>query len=142
MTEYDETKQGYGGWNQFTIDYNAERSSSATAYIEKTGRNVHVLVNTHVTRVLPINNHTDFRGVEFAADSQSKRRQITAKKEVIMSAGVIGTPQVLLNSGIGNREELEVLGIKTMVNNPSVGKNLTDHPMVQIAFETTIPDTE
>jgi choline dehydrogenase-like flavoprotein len=125
------------------VDAHGERSSSATAYIAKAGTNVHVLVNTHVTRVLPINkNSTDFRRVEFAQSPQSDRRIIVAKKEVILSGGVIGTPQILLNSGIGSRQELEELGIETLVDNPSVGKNLTDHPLVQIAFETTLPDTE
>lgn len=125
------------------MDANAERSSSATAYISKTGRNVHVLVNTHVTRVLPMSkDSTDFRKVEFAETPQSERRVLTAKKELILSAGAIGTPRVLLNSGIGSRRELEELGIKTLVDNPSVGKNLTDHPLMKIAFETTMPDTE
>jgi hypothetical protein len=56
------------GWSQFTVDaHGARRSSAATAYIAKTGTNVHVLVNTHVTRVLPThNNRMDFRTVEFA----------------------------------------------------------------------------
>ncbi|EKM76333.1 hypothetical protein AGABI1DRAFT_45074 [Agaricus bisporus var. burnettii JB137-S8] len=130
-------------WNQFTVDANAERSSSATAYISKTGRNVHVLVNTHVTRVLPMSkDSTDFRKVEFAETPQSERRVLTAKKELILSAGAVGTPRVLLNSGIGSRRELEELGIKTLVDNPSVGKNLTDHPLIKIAFETTMPDTD
>jgi choline dehydrogenase-like flavoprotein len=131
------------GWSQFTVDAHGARSSAATAYIAKTGTNVHVLVNTHVKRVLPThNNHTDFRTVEFAQTPQSERRIITVKKEVILSGGVIGTPRILLNSGIRSRRELEELGIETLVGNPSVGKNLTDHPLVQIAFETTIPDTE
>jgi choline dehydrogenase len=60
----------------------------------------------------------------------------------MLSAGVVGTPHILLNSGIGSRQELEELGIETLVDNASVGKNLTDHPLVRIAFETTIPDTE
>lgn len=130
------------GWGQFTVDADGERSSAATAYIMKAGRNVHVLVNTHVTRVLPITNSTDFRRVEYASSSQSRRIIIAAKKEVILSGGVIGTPHILLNSGIGNRRELEEVGIQTVVDNPSVGKNLTDHPVIQVAFETTIPDTE
>lgn len=129
-------------WNQFSVDHNAERSSSATAYLAKTNSNVHVLVNTYVTRVLPTGNGHEFRGVEFAADAQSEKRQLVAKKEVIVSGGIIGTPQILLNSGIGKREELEAVGVKTLVDNPSVGKNLTDQVSALVMFPTTIPDTE
>lgn len=135
---------GYVAWNQFTIDQNAERSSSATAYLAKTNSNVHVLVNTYVIRVLPTQGHggTEFRGIEFASDAQSERRQLVAKKEVIVSGGVIGTPQILLNSGIGKREELEAFGVKALVDNPSVGKNLTDQVSTLVMLPTTIPNTE
>ena len=52
---------------------------------------------------------------------------MTARKEVILSAGVFNTPQLLMLSGIGDSAELESLGIPTRVNLPSVGKNMTDH---------------
>lgn len=103
---------------------------------------MHVLVNTYVTRVLPVGNGTEFRGVEFAVDAKSERKRIVAKKEVIVSGGIIGTPQVLLNSGIGKREELEAVGVKTLVDNGSVGKNLSDQVSALVMFPTTIPDTE
>jgi choline dehydrogenase len=69
------------------------------------------------------NNGTDFRGVEFAADAESERKKLVAKKEVIVAGGAIGSPQMLMNSGIGSREELEAIGVKTLVDKPSVGKN-------------------
>ena len=52
---------------------------------------------------------------------------MTARKEVILSAGVFNTPQLLMLSGIGDPAELAGLGIPTRVNLPSVGKNMTDH---------------
>ena len=55
---------------------------------------------------------------------------MTARKEVILSAGVFNTPQLLMLSGIGDSAELESLGIPTRVNLPSVGKNMTDHVML------------
>ncbi len=101
-----------------------------------------MLVNTYVTRVLLAGRRTEFRGVEFASDAQSEKRQLVAKKEVIVAGGIIGTPQILLNSGIGKREELDAVGVKMLVDNPSVGKNLTDQASTLIMFPTTIPDTE
>jgi choline dehydrogenase-like flavoprotein len=47
-----------------------------------------------------------------------------------LSAGSIGTPHILLNSGIGSKAALQAVGIKCLVDNPSVGANLTDHPLV------------
>ena len=52
---------------------------------------------------------------------------MTARKEVVLSAGVFNTPQLLMLSGIGDPAELASLGIPTRVNLPSVGKNMTDH---------------
>jgi len=95
-----------------------------------------------VTRVLPVGNDKDFRGVEFAAGRQSTRKKLVARKEVILAGGVIGSPQALLNSGIGNRTELEAVGIKTLVDNPSVGRNFSDQVFGLGLFETTLPNTE
>lgn len=53
---------------------------------------------------------------------------VTASKEVILSAGAIATPQLLLLSGIGPAEELAAKGIPVVLNSPNVGRNLQDHP--------------
>ncbi|KAJ3553555.1 hypothetical protein NP233_g12615 [Leucocoprinus birnbaumii] len=137
-------------WAHRTEDSTATRSSSATAFIETSGDNLHVLVNTYVTRVLSHPSSSSlssssiiaFRGVELAKDAQSRRKTLFAKKEVIVAGGVIGTPQILMNSGIGSREELKALGIKTLVDNPSVGKNFTDQISVVVFFNTTLPNTD
>ena len=66
----------------------------------------------------------------FVYKAQDQRWQVTARKEVILSAGVFNTPQLLMLSGIGDPAELTSLGIPTRVNLPSVGKNLTDHVLL------------
>jgi choline dehydrogenase-like flavoprotein len=53
---------------------------------------------------------------------------LTASKEVILSAGSIGSPHILLSSGIGDAHDLNILGIPVILNNTSVGRNMTDHP--------------
>ncbi len=55
-----------------------------------------------------------------------KRWVITPKKEVILSAGAIATPQLLLLSGVGPRKDLEEHGIEPVLENENVGKNLVD----------------
>ena len=66
---------------------------------------------------------------------------MTARKEVILSAGVINTPQLLMLSGIGDSAELTSLGIPTRVNLPSVGKNLTDHVMLANGWRVNSNET-
>lgn len=53
--------------------------------------------------------------------------QIRARKEVILSAGAIGSPQILMLSGIGDRAHLEQVGVPVKHSLPAVGKNLQDH---------------
>jgi len=91
---------------------------------------------------MPIRPNTnEFRVVEVGSEAGSQRKKIIAEKEVIVSGGVIGTPHILLHSGIGDKEELEAVGVKTLVNNPSVGKNLSDHVSVALLFSTSMPKT-
>lgn len=69
-------------------------------------------------------------GVEFASDAQSQRQTVRATREVILAAGAIHTPQLLMLSGVGPANELEYFGIQTLVDLPGVGNNLQDHMQV------------
>ncbi|KAF5334168.1 hypothetical protein D9758_014833 [Tetrapyrgos nigripes] len=119
------------GWQVSTIR-NGSRSSAATSYMASqyaNRKNLDVVLNTKVTRVIPEANSTTFKTVEYVSTSGQKN-QVTAKKEIILSAGSIGTVQVLTLSGIADPENLSQLGIESVLNNPSVGQNLSDHPIV------------
>ncbi|KAK0226678.1 alcohol oxidase [Armillaria fumosa] len=114
------------GWHQKTVG-NGTRSSSETSYLGPDyidRANLHVLVDSHVTRILVANDsNVDkpyFDSVEFTQDGGTS-------KETILSAGVIGTPHILLNSGVGDADELSVLGITSTAHLPDVGKNFRDH---------------
>jgi len=65
--------------------------------------------------------------VQYLDSVDGKLKTITAAKEVILSTGAVGTPSILLHSGIGDAAALASLGIKSLVDLPSVGQNLTDH---------------
>lgn len=60
--------------------------------------------------------------------------EVTAKREIILSAGSVGTPQILQLSGIGDEAALASVGIKSIVHNPSVGQNLSDHVLLPNVF--------
>ncbi|MBK1657421.1 GMC family oxidoreductase [Paracraurococcus ruber] len=65
----------------------------------------------------------------------------TARREVIVSAGAIESPKLLMLSGIGDGTALQGMGIETRVHAPEVGQNLQDHFMVRLAFRTKPADT-
>ncbi|TFK19458.1 aryl-alcohol oxidase [Coprinopsis marcescibilis] len=118
-------------WIQSTVG-NGERSSSATGYLNTDVRqrpNLSILLNTRTTRILPVGRgkEPDMRTVEIAAGPDGPRRTLTARREVILSAGAIGSPQILLNSGIGDRQELSSIGVPLVHSLPDVGKGLQDH---------------
>ncbi|KAJ7489588.1 aryl-alcohol oxidase-like protein [Mycena latifolia] len=133
------------GWAQNTIGHGARSSSAvsylATPFIERP--NLHVLINAQVSRVLSINSsggNVHFNQVEF---SQDMKELFVAKasKEIVISSGSVGTPQILLNSGIGNRTTLASHGIHTLVDLPSVGQNLTEQPLVSNSWFVNSTET-
>ena len=60
--------------------------------------------------------------------------KVSARKEVILSAGAFGTPHILLNSGIGEESHLDSVGVKTVHNLPDVGKGMSDHVCAFITY--------
>ncbi|KAJ3526126.1 hypothetical protein NMY22_g10298 [Coprinellus aureogranulatus] len=134
------------GWMQSTIA-GGERQTAATTYLSSTYAsrpNLHVLVDHLVTKISPVGhgNKPSFRRVSFRPRREDSNPgfQVTAKKEVILSAGSYGTPQLLLLSGIGDPTDLAQHSIETIVNLPSVGKNLTDHPSFNIVWQVNNPN--
>ncbi len=72
---------------------------------------------------------------------RSGQEVIHAEREVILAAGAIGSPQLLLLSGIGPAGELEQVGVPVRHDLPGVGRNLQDHPFVTILWEVAVKDT-
>jgi len=101
------------------------RCSAANAYLRPAMRraNVEVLTHAHVTQILFEGRRA--LGVSFTRGGA--RQTVKAQREVILSAGPIGSPQLLKLSGIGPGEELRTLGIPLVHHLPGVGENLQDH---------------
>ncbi|HAC18393.1 MAG TPA: mycofactocin system GMC family oxidoreductase MftG, partial [Dehalococcoidia bacterium] len=57
-------------------------------------------------------------------------------KEIILSAGAVGSPQILMLSGVGPADHLNEVGIPVVKNAPGVGQNLRDHPLAYISWKT------
>ncbi|EPQ59001.1 alcohol oxidase [Gloeophyllum trabeum ATCC 11539] len=123
-----------------------KRSSSASAYLEPVlnRSNLDVLLQTTVTKVIQTGKTGDipiFRGVQFAQSSSGPLYALNATKEVILSAGSINTPQILMLSGIGDAKALQSLGINPVLDLPDVGKNLQDHSLLSNLFEVNSNNT-
>ncbi len=109
------------------------RMSTAVAYLRPAmGRaNLTVRTETPVDRV----RFDGLRAVGVDCRQAGAIRRADARREVIVSAGAIASPQLLLLSGVGNKEHLAVHGIPVVADVPGVGRDLQDHPAVLIQWE-------
>ena len=132
-----ERQNGFGPMDQ-TIR-NGRRESAATAYLKPAWhrKNLHVECNSTVSRILLDGNRVD--GVEII--SEGRNRLIRCRQEIILSAGAIESPKLLMLSGIGPAEHLREHGINLIQHLPGVGRNLQDHVNVNIQYECTQPIT-
>ncbi|XP_050302387.1 glucose dehydrogenase [FAD, quinone]-like [Anthonomus grandis grandis] len=105
---------------------NGLRCSTAKAFLRPiAGRpNLDVSLHSQVDKIL-INEQNQAYGVEFRKFGLKKT--VHSDREIILSAGSLNTPQLLMLSGIGPYEHLEEMGINTLVHSPGVGMNLQDH---------------
>ncbi|KAJ3657983.1 hypothetical protein Zmor_009754 [Zophobas morio] len=104
-----------------------KRQSLATAFLDNSRQrsNLKVLTKTLVTKVVIDSQSKQAKGVEFV--TRNKKFHVRATKEVILSAGAVNTPQLLMLSGVGPKDQLSKLEIPLITDLP-VGKNLIEHP--------------
>ena len=140
--DYNGERQENGaGLLQFHVTRDGRRASAAAAFLEPvrgrdnltimTGAEVHCL-RFEGTRAV---------GVEYAGNGQM--HQARARREVIVSAGALQSPKLLMLSGIGPAEHLRALGIPVIADLPGVGQNLQDHVQLPVVYrsKTDIPMT-
>jgi len=118
---------------------NGQRCSTARGHLAtaRGRRNLQLMTEAHATRVL-FEGRTAV-GVEYLRGGQ--RTIARARREVVLSAGPIKSPQLLELSGIGQAERLQALGIPVVHDAPEVGENLRDHLQARITYECTRPVT-
>ncbi len=141
---YGITEDVNGGRQEgfFRIDWTiwrGRRQSAARAYLHpvRSRSNLVIRPNTHVCKV-------EFRGtraIGVSVASGGRQQSIRAGREVILSAGVIGSPHLLMLSGVGEARALKALGIPALIDRPGVGQNLQDHIGVYVRYACTEPIT-
>lgn len=117
--------------------FNGTRSHSANAYLipAKDRPNLHVLKYAFVNKIL-MNKNNEARGVELTYKGKHKMR-VYSKKEVIVSAGTIQSPPLLMRSGIGPKAYLEKRNVSCKVD-LAVGQNYIDHVFIPLSFALNV----
>ena len=124
------------GFHQVT-QRGGQRCSAADAYLKPilSRPNLTISTRTYATRLLV--EHERVVGVDCIREGVPQR--IAAQREVILSCGAIGSPQLLLLSGIGPAADLKALGIPVVQDMPGVGQNLQDHLGIVLTYRCTQP---
>jgi choline dehydrogenase len=117
---------------------NGKRSSTYRAYLENDAElrpNLTIITDAMVTRIILDGEGEGLTatGIEYR-DASGTVCVAHAAREVILSAGAVGSPHLLMLSGIGPHRELEAAGIKCCLNSPDVGKHLKDHVQTSMYF--------
>ncbi len=131
--DYNGAKQEGFCYYQLT-QKNGRRLSAKTAFIDpirKKRRNLKIERNAQVKRVM----FEGRRAVGVAFDQFGIERRMRARKEVILCAGAVQSPQILELSGIGQAARLKDLGIEPLVDLKGVGENLQDHYISRLTWE-------
>lgn len=130
------TQEGFGFFD--VNQKNGERMSSARSFLHPVAhrKNLHILTDSATQKVLM----QGARAIGVEVLSSGVKKKILARKEVVLSAGAICSPQLLLLSGIGPAQHLRELGIPVVSDLPGVGENLQDHQDVLIVHESDKSD--
>ncbi|THH29224.1 hypothetical protein EUX98_g4966 [Antrodiella citrinella] len=139
---------GGDGWGAFIATSsinptNWTRSYSRSAYIDPLPprSNLDILANATVTRLVFASNSTTGNltasQVEYAITRDAPRQLINVRKEVILAGGTVGSPHILMVSGVGPQDVLEAAGVTVNVELPGVGQHLQDHISTQVVFNAS-----
>ena len=133
--DYNGADQEGVGHFQLTMK-GGRRCSSAAAYLTpyRSRKNLHVITDIQTEKVLL----QDKRAIGVRARHKGETKDIMARCEVILSAGAIGSPQLLMLSGIGDADDLKEHGIDVVTDLKGVGKNLQDHLQARPVFKTDL----
>ncbi len=131
--DFNGPQQDGSGFYQVT-QKDGSRCSAADAYLRPamTRPNLEVLTDARVTKVVVEGGRA--AGVRYLR--RGTEETAYAQGEVILSAGAIGSPQLLMLSGIGPADHLRETGVAVLVDSPGVGANLSDHPVVPAQWRT------
>jgi len=129
-------QEGFGVLDMST--HKGERNSTATAYLKpaSTRKNLEIITEAQVLKILL--DGVSAKGVRFKL-ANGRITSAYARREIILSAGAVGTPQLLMLSGIGPASHLSQMNIPIVADLPGVGQNLNDHPDFVLKYRCLEP---
>lgn len=136
-------------WSELGVSHNPNKENGSTTGLSEMHENSHNGLRQPSNMAYPLDkvkvftstvaHRVTFDGTQATGVELADGRQITARKEVILSAGAYRTPQVLMLSGIGPSAALAEHGIPLVHDSPQVGQNLHDHFAIYLAFRLRDP---
>lgn len=134
--DFNGPRQEGAGYFQLTA-HKGRRCSTSVGFLRPVRQrpNLQIITQAQTTRILLQQQRAT--GVEYRLGDTI--RQAKANREVIVAAGAINSPQLLLLSGIGDGAQLQQLGLETYRHLPGVGQNLQDHLQIRAVYKTTRP---
>ncbi len=136
------TQEGVG-YFQLTIDQQGLRCSSAKAFLAgvRHRRNLTVITDIKATSIEISERDGRKQASTIKCRQGNETPSFTADKEILLAAGTIGSPQLLMLSGVGAEEEMHHNGIELKHASPGVGKNLQDHLQIRSIYHVNQPIT-
>lgn len=139
--DFNGAEQEGAGYFQLTAR-NGRRCSTAVGYLNpvRSRKNLEIATHAHVERLaFSGGGGAEVVGVEYSVKGSPRRASLRPGGEVVLSAGAIGSPQILQVSGIGPGGLLRRLGIPARRDLPGVGENLQDHLQIRMIYEVNVP---
>ena len=115
------------------------RSSAAVEYLRPAMARPNLTVRTRAIATRILIEHGRAVGVEYVEHDDRTRQTAHADAEVLVTGGAVGSPKLLLLSGVGPADELRALGVEVVHDLPGVGRNLQDHIDVYVISELCVP---
>ena len=115
------------------------RASASVSYLHPAmeRENLTVMPHMHAERLI----FEGTRAVGVVASRLGEPQELRAEREVILTAGAYNSPQLLMLSGVGPAEHLQMREIEVLLDQPAVGENLSDHPATQLVWTTPEPES-
>lgn len=132
-----ERQENACGFHAITVNPDGTRCSTAVAFLNPIRGRSNLVIETGAQVMRLVVENQRVTGVEYLQDGQAKRASVN--REVVLCAGAVDSPRLLMVSGIGPGEALRTLGIPVVADLPGVGQNLQDHILLGVAFESKRP---
>ncbi len=131
-------QEGFGPMDRF-VTPRGRRASTARGYLDQAKGRENLTIETHATTDVIEFEGKRAVGVRYARKGQPQR--VRARREVLLCAGAIASPQILQRSGVGPQDVLDEFGIEAVAVNDNVGAHLQDHLEMYIQYECQQPIT-